>query len=243
MESVAAADYIKKMNTIANYLQEPQNELVEQVTKWFPEIDSLNVMCNVIKNQSAWIRFRYQVEHISNGSNFLLLSDALGCMLPKSLVLYFADLGIYRVYDDIHCYYRYCKDILKIYNDDNNVQEVTLSTQSHKLIVVTDKDSVEAIRGYIKSCFNSNSIVVQNGDDFEITALDTNAIGKADSWKLYNNLYDHIYNKQPMLARQMRPLTFKNYCMQEIRMSKIRNFNKNDSYDNWLSVLGSNRIM
>jgi hypothetical protein len=238
-------DFIESFEKAATYLKNPnhKNTLIT-LNKWFPGFNNRDIICNIAQNPKVWSRIMYQLSDRPNGENFILLSTALEAATPNCIMVYFADIGIYRVYNCVEDYYAYCDNLREnTWNDPDfkiNTHQITLADQNHKLIFITNNNSIDTVRKYVKDYFKSDISVIQNGDDYEITVINTSAVESTESKKMYDGLFNHIYAKQPALARQLNQLPFINNCGREIRTSKAREPGEMETFEDCLIAIGTN---
>jgi hypothetical protein len=231
---------------VTDFVKNPRNASTMKIlNEWFPNFNDGQIIYNISQHPDVW-----KVFVRGPGTTYKIIFDALDVAKPESVILYFAELGLYRVYDNVNKCYDGCQNIK--FNRDMNmvddvavklsVYQIVLINQPHKLVFLSNDtnsaDSINNIRKYVKDYFKSDITYVKNGNKYEITVVDKIAQNREDAQQLYEDLYCHINTKNPNVSESLQIIpVIKEYNIKHIKpmLTDINNIktdnNKNDVID------------
>jgi hypothetical protein len=202
-------DLTENAKIIYEYLLSPKSKrTMRLLNEWFPNFNDYQIIFNISQNERLWYKFSE-----GSGKNFRTLTAAFENATPDSIVLYFAELGLYKIYDQLERYHALCDTLRDGFEDENRLKvsmhQLVLEDRRQRLVFVTnDNDSVGNLKKYVKDCFKSDSTVVQNKGRYEITVNDVLANNRQESQDMYEKLYSRVQDQQPDLVNNMYPMQY-----------------------------------
>ncbi|QYB17601.1 hypothetical protein PV-S19_0237 [Pacmanvirus S19] len=198
-------ELIERFRVVANFLE--QNPIIiKKLNENFEgKLTDSDVLYNISQNKRLFLLYSR-----TECKKFINIIEAFDNTSPNDIIIYFAELGLYGVFADINNYYLFCNKINEMRDDgdeiDVSIHQLVLAEQKQKLVFVSNGDSIDKIRKYVKDYFRADISTNIIDEKMEITVLEPIAENNNSARELYDNLYNYIYKKDKTVASEINPM-------------------------------------